>query len=103
MSLNLAELNASTQKIFELRIKTYEQIKKDCYNVITIASKIPGKLDCWYMVPQLIVGYPPINIIEGTNYLKAELNKEKLIYEFFLPNIFYITWDINKINNRYNN
>jgi hypothetical protein len=102
MSLNLVELNASTQKIYESRIRTYEQIKKDCYNRITIASKIPGKLDCWYIVPQLIVGYPPINISDGTNYLKTELDKENILYEFFIPNIFYITWDINKINNKKN-
>lgn len=89
--LNLRKLNATTKKLEEFRNKTYNEVKKQCYNRINIISKAPKNF-CWFIIPKLIIGYPPIDIDECAEYLKNELNKEPVVYDFFSPNIFYITW-----------
>ena len=96
-NLNIEKLNAANKKIENLRKKTYDQVKKECYNRINIISQIPGKLECWYIIPKLIVGFPPIDIEECSQFLKNQFDEQPIIYEFFSPNLFYITWDLQKI------
>ena len=79
--LNINKLNKTNNKMYELRIKTYEQVRKQCYNRINIISET-GKLDCWYAVPPIITGTPPINIEECAIYLKNKLDYEPILYEF---------------------
>lgn len=97
--LNLKKLHATNKKLEDLRNKTYEQVKKQCYNRINIVSKAP-KNHCWFSIPKLIVGYPPINIIECAEYLKKKLDDEPVVYEFYDPNLFFITWDPMIINKK---
>ena len=56
-----------------------------------------GKLTCWYMIPEFIIGFPPYDIPDVAEYLKGELDKEFIYFEFFEPNIFYISWETDKI------
>lgn len=91
MELNIESLQSKNNKINSLREKTYEQVKKQCYNRVKIISKT-GKEYCWYTIPKIILGYPPINIKECSEYLINKLNKESVRYTFFTPNLFYIYW-----------
>lgn len=97
--LNLKNLHATNEKLEDLRIKTYEQVKKQCYNRIDIISKAP-KNYCWFSIPKLVVGYPPIDIQKCACYIKKKLDDEPVVYEFYEPNLFYITWDKNIINKK---
>jgi hypothetical protein len=94
--LNLDKLNETNNKLIKSRIKTYEQVRNYCYNRINIISKM-GKLHCWFIIPIIIPGSPPIDIDECANYLKYKLNAEPILYTFYEPNIFYITWNKDKI------
>lgn len=96
--LNLKKLHSANKKIANSRKKTYEQVKKECYNKINIISKT-NKLFCWYLIPKIIIGFPPIDIEECAEYLKSKLDQEPIIYNFFKPNLFFITWDLNVSKN----
>lgn len=96
--LNLKKLHSTNKKIADSRKRTYEQVKRECYNKINIISKT-NKLFCWYIIPTIIVGFPPINVEECAEYLKNKLDKEPIIYNFFNPNLFFISWDLNLIKN----
>ena len=98
-NLNINKLHATNKKLEESRIKTYDRVKKQCYNRINIVSQT-GKLECWYTVPKLIVGFPPIDIFECATYLMNKLENEPIVYEFFFPNLFYISWDLQKIKQK---
>lgn len=91
-NLNIKKLNAKNKKLEDLRNNTYNQVKKECYNKIQAISNI-GKMECWYIVPTILLGHPPINIDQCANYLKEQLKKEPVIFEFYQPNIFFISWD----------
>ena len=97
--LNLNKLHSTNKKLEDFRIKTYEQVKKQCYNRIDIVSKAPKNF-CWFSIPTLIVGYPPINVIECAEYLKKKLDSEPVVYEYYYPSLFYITWDLQMLKNK---
>lgn len=90
-NLDIEQLNFKNKQLEKYRKKTYNQVKKQCYNKINIVSKT-GKKFCWYIIPKFIVGHPPINIDECSEYLRTNLSKEPVLYDFFSPNLFYISW-----------
>lgn len=94
--LNINKLYETQRKKEEMRLKTYDTIKKILYNKIDLVSKT-GKFSCWYQVPTIILGHPPINMEECCAYIQLELDKEILHYEFYTPNLFYVNWELHNL------
>ena len=86
---------------FKQMNKTKKNTKKEVFKTLydmcckKIESIAPsGTTECWYQVPDIILGKPKYDIEECCNYIIKELRKSKFKeINYFKPNIIYTNWD----------
>lgn len=91
--LDVNKLRETNRKKKELRLKNYHKIFKQCCNKIKMCAKL-GNNECWYIVPNIMIGLSSYKQNECCKYLYQELNKTEFTkLEFYEPNIFFISWE----------
>jgi hypothetical protein len=89
--LNINKLKETNRRLHKNREKTYNEVKRKLYNKIMVISKT-GKTECWYYVPNLIIGYPPIDSNECSQFIIKKLKEEPIEYTYYEPNLFHVWW-----------
>ena len=79
------------------KLEVYEKILKNVYTHIKKYSK-NHKLKCFYQVPDFVMGYPIFNLNHCLSFLMRTLLEGGFMVKYFFPQILYITWDLNEIN-----
>ena len=51
-----------------------------------------GVTHCWYVVPEVIIGYPNYNNLQCTAYLIHELQNNGFVVKLYTPNLLFICW-----------
>jgi hypothetical protein len=105
--LNLDELNLRHEKSEQNRTKLFDEILMSCHNKIKKYNKDFKKQECLFAPPPFIVGKPPYNFNDLTNYLMESLRKNGLRVEW-LPQkaSIYVSWkpidvDINQYHQHF--
>ncbi len=70
----------------------YDRMQNRINNSVRVRSK-----ECIYTVPEMIPGYPLVNIDKTMNYLLKKLQKEGFIAFPINKSNLYVTWDPEKI------
>jgi len=97
--LNLDELNIRHEKTEQNRIKLFDEILNSCHNKIRKYNKEFKKQECLFAPPPFIIGKPPYNFIDLTNYLIDSLRKNGLRAEWLSSKAsIYISWKPIDIN-----
>ena len=79
--------------LYESIIKdSYEEVFKQCCKIIQMVSDA-GHLECWYVIPNMVLGKPPINTGECGEYIRYRLRNYPFKILYFEPNIMYINWE----------
>lgn len=94
--LNIFDLHSIINKKNEIKYECYDFILEKIHKKIVQACE-NKKTICCYEVPDFIIGFPLINLNECIIYLIDALKKNGFIVQYFLPNIIYISWDINDV------
>ena len=77
-----------------IKLESYDEVFKQCCKRIQIVSDT-GNLECWFIIPGLIIGKPPINTSECGKYVKRKMREYPIFAEFYPPNILYFNWSKN--------
>jgi hypothetical protein len=86
----LRQIHKDKQKI---KLVTYAKILKRCCDRIELIAA-SNHIDCWYCVPNFVLGTPLYDLVGCCLYLKTELDKMGFTeIKFYAPNIFYISWE----------
>jgi hypothetical protein len=92
-------MQCTTRNIFkviekknERRQETFKVVMKKCITFIERNVAI-NNLNCFYQVPEFIVGHSMYNLEECITYLTMELKDGGFIVKYFFPNILYISWN----------
>lgn len=97
--LNLDELKLRYDKKNENKIKTFEEILRNCHTKIKKYNKDFKKQDCLFQPPHFIIGRPVFDYIELVTYLIESLIKNGLRAEWLNDqNAIYISWKPDDIN-----
>jgi len=83
--------------------KTWHKIFLMCIRKIELANKIFEE-ECFFEIPDMIIGHPKYNIDDVIKYLVKNLKKIGYYLEVYQPNIIYINWneDLLSMKNKIN-
>jgi len=91
--LNLDELNVRHEKSEQNRVKLFDEILASCHNKIKKYNKEFKKQECLFAPPKFVIGKPPYNFVDLTNYLIDSLKKNGLRAEWLSHKAaIYISW-----------
>lgn len=91
--LNIEELFKPRQE-YELReYNLFKKILSRIYSKIKTTSK-KKRDECyiWFVVPEIILGYPKYNFSQCISFLIDVLKKDKFLIQFYKPNTLFIYW-----------
>jgi hypothetical protein len=54
-------------------------------------------LNCFYEVPQFVIGYPIFDLTKCIEYLKKTLEGEGFLVKYYFPKYLYISWDFEEM------
>ena len=71
--------------------KSFDMILERCQKRIISANKI-GRLNCNYIVPEFLVGFPVYDVKECILHIMYKLRDQKFHVEFSKPRTLKISW-----------
>ena len=83
------------------RHETYNVIARRVYHRVQTVSQ-RNDIQCIFQLPQLVVGMPLYDPFECCGYLIRTLKKDGFLVKYYHPNILYINWSKEVIENRVN-
>lgn len=89
--LNIFELQNSINKKKQQRVNVYESVLSKCHMKIQIAAK-KEKYECFYDVPQYVVGLPLFNINECVDFIISQLQNNGFHVKYYFPKLLHISW-----------
>jgi len=90
--INIFELNKHRDERELRRIETYRKILEKMHLRIEDNSK-KGYTECFYSVPEFIVGFPSFDQKKAIAYMLDRLFKNGFAVMFIKPNIIYCSWE----------
>jgi hypothetical protein len=93
-SLDLEELYETKQKMDVNRLNIYNKLLRKVHSRIKTASRQrENNQFCWFVMPELLVGYPNYNTSECLLYIVSQLEKDGFLTRYVHPNLLLITWN----------
>lgn len=89
--INFDKLKNSIKHKEKVKKEAFENILKSCINKIEFVGN-SGNVDCWYMIPRIVLGYPKYNVLECAKHIESKLKKESFEVIFYEPSLLFISW-----------
>lgn len=89
--LNIFELQNSISQKKKHRVNVYESVLGKCHSKIQIAAN-KEKYECYYDVPQYVVGLPLFNINECVDFIITQLQTNGFRVNYYFPKLLHISW-----------
>lgn len=85
----IIDVNKEKKKI---KNNTFKQVLQMFYNKIELVAQT-GTTDCWFEVPNFLLGHPSYDVKECCLYIEKKIKKKKFTEtKYFEPNILYVDW-----------
>ena len=91
--LNIDELYESKKKSDITRLSIYIKLLKRIHNQIKMISKMrENNQICYFVMPEVLIGYPNYDISECLSYIIDRLNTDGFSTRYVHPNLLIICW-----------
>ena len=90
--INFNKLKNSIRHKEKVKKEAFNDILKKCINKIEFVGNT-GNVNCWYIVPDIVLGYPKYNVMECTKYIELKLKNESFEIKLYEPSLLYISWE----------
>jgi len=94
--LNILELHRTINDMKHKHYESFDRIVESCHKKI-VASTNKQQLNCFYEVPQFVIGYPIFDLTKCIEYLKKTLEGEGFLVKYYFPKYLYISWDFEEM------
>lgn len=94
--LTVHGLNSQIMNRSESKKKTYEKIMENIYSRMEKATSM-NQLNCFYEVPEFLIGHPLYNINDCLEFNISQLMKNGFLVKYYFPRILYISWNMEEI------
>ena len=93
-NLDIEELYETKQKMDVNRLNIYNKLLSKIHTKIKVASRQRNNNNfCWYIMPEILIGYPNYDISECLLYIMNRLETNGFLVRYINPNLLFITWD----------
>ena len=96
--LNILDLHRSINEKKDRMTASFEKVLDLSHRKIT-SSANQKKLHCYFEVPSFLFGYPLYKLNECVDFVQKMLKSNGFLVEYYFPNILYISWDFDEIDN----
>ena len=97
MSLSVRDLVTRMQARQAKRHQCFDKVLEKCFaHIERHASK--DQHFCFYEVPHIMMGFPIYDLNECIKYLIQKLEHQEFLVKYYFPQILYISWNVNEIN-----
>lgn len=91
--INLDELYERKREIKEQKETVYKKILTRIIKKIKITSRLKHEEQyCFYVVPEVIIGFPRYDVNACIEYIVGKLEENKLFVKYTHPNMLFISW-----------
>ena len=91
--LNIDELYEKKKKTDMNRLSVYVKLLKRIHNEIKMTSRMrENNQICFFVMPEVLVGYPNYDISECLSYVMDRLNTDGFSTRYVHPNLLMISW-----------
>lgn len=91
--VNLDELYERRREIQEQKEAIYKRILSRILKKIKMTSRVKhDEQYCFYLIPEVIIGYPRYNVSACIEYVIEKLEENKLYVKYTHPNMLFISW-----------
>lgn len=74
-------------------LSMFNRVLKKIHSKIKHVSRTQrGTTHCWYVVPEVILGYPNYKNAECTAYVIHELKENGFLVKYYSPNLLFVSW-----------
>ena len=94
--LNILDLHRNMNEKKLKRTACFEKVLETCHKKIVTCSQ-NNKLNCFYEVPDYVIGYPLFDLNECIRFLIDCLTKNGFLAIYYFPRYIYISWDFEEI------
>ncbi len=98
MGLHLKDVLQTVKRRGEHHRVTFDKVLDKCNRLIERSVSIKNA-SCFYQVPEFMIGYPLYDINDCINYMYGILTKNGFLVKYYFPNVFYISWHEEEIEN----
>jgi hypothetical protein len=93
-SIDMEELYETKQKMDINRLNIYNKLLSRVHNRIKTSSRQrENNQFCWFLMPELLVGYPNYDISECLMYIIDRLERDGFLTRYVHPNLIFISWN----------
>lgn len=96
--LNIFELYKSINEKKLQQTRSFEKVLQKSHSKIKLAAK-NNHYECFYEVPEVIVGVPLYNITDCIQYVIQNLKDNGFYIYYIYPKNLYISWNPKLVNN----
>jgi hypothetical protein len=91
--LNIDELYERKKETDSQRVSIYNKLLLKIHNKIKVASRLnPESEFCYYVMPEILIGYPNYNFQECIIYITSCLQDDGFLTRYIHPNLILISW-----------
>ena len=92
--INIDELYETKQRIDQSRVQLYNKLLVRIHNKIKMTAKqrINNQF-CYFVMPEILIGYPNYDFNECLLYVMAILEKDGFLIKYIHPNLLLISWN----------
>ena len=91
--LNMDELYESKKQKDVAKLNVYKKILTRVHTKIKSANRISNTTNCWFVVPEVILGIPYYDQPACIEYLIKELEDNGFVIRYNHPNVLFISWN----------
>lgn len=100
--LNILDLHRSINEKKIKRTECFEKVLETCHKKIKMCAETSNKLNCFYEVPEYIMGYPLFDLNDCIMFIMDALNRNGFLAVYYFPKFIYISWDFEEIERNKN-
>ena len=91
--LNIDELYETKQRIDLQKVNIFNKLLEKIHQRIKVASRQRNNNEfCYYVMPEVLVGYPNYNFDECLLYIISCLESDGFLTKYMHPNLILISW-----------
>lgn len=91
MPLNVNDVIRCMSKKKERQRQCFDGILEKCYRKIERSATL-NQSNCYYEVPEFVLGYPLYNINECIVHLLHSLKNNGFLVQYFFPRVIHVSW-----------
>ena len=91
--LDIEELFETKQKTDFNRLQVFNKLLKKIHSKIKTQSRQRDNNEfIWFLMPEILVGYPNYNFSECLVFIMGKLNEDGFVVRYTHPNLLFICW-----------